>query len=255
MFLRPILKKLLQKFGLRIYTRISFPPGIDLESDLRRFLPGHAFKTLFDIGANRGQTAAQFISQFPEAESIHCFEPIQAVFEELKRVTAPFHHVSCHHLAMGMEEKTVRFTPSPETVRTSLLYPEITSEPTEEVLITRMDTFCVSHNISEIDLLKIDAEGMDLEVLKGAEPLLQAGKIHSIFVEIGFLKNRVNKGEWVPTRVPITDISDYLYDLGFTLVTIYDTTWRPKHDLLQASGMGNGLFVRNNALRPVSAPS
>ena len=66
---------------------------------------------------------------------------------------------------------------------------------------------CISRKHRKIGLLKIDTEGHEFEVLKGAENLLKAGKIEMIHLEF----NEMN----VFSRVFFKDIWDYLpnYDL------------------------------------------
>lgn len=57
--------------------------------------------------------------------------------------------------------------------------------------LERVDDFCKSNNIKKIDLLKIDTEGHELFVLKGAEKLLR--KINFIFFEHHY-DNMIMKG-------------------------------------------------------------
>ena len=53
----------------------------------------------------------------------------------------------------------------------------------ESVAIDTIDNFCQSHRISAIDILKIDTEGHDLSVLKGARNALCERKIGMIQFE------------------------------------------------------------------------
>ncbi len=52
------------------------------------------------------------------------------------------------------------------------------------VVTQTIDSFCIEKNISNIDILKIDTEGNELNVLKGAKNLLEKNKINIIYVEI-----------------------------------------------------------------------
>ncbi|HEX8378300.1 MAG TPA: FkbM family methyltransferase [Pedobacter sp.] len=54
---------------------------------------------------------------------------------------------------------------------------------TIEVEADTLDNYAVKHNVSKIDVLKIDTEGADTWVLYGAERLLKEKKIDNIFFE------------------------------------------------------------------------
>jgi len=55
----------------------------------------------------------------------------------------------------------------------------------EKVDIQTLDNFCKKNKIKKIDLLKIDVEGNELNVLKGAEKMINAGLIDYIQFEFG----------------------------------------------------------------------
>jgi len=69
------------------------------------------------------------------------------------------------------------------------LYPEVISgihfqAPVEtEVEIKALDTFCIENQIPQVDFLKIDTEGHELAVLKGAKNLISENKIKLIQFE------------------------------------------------------------------------
>ena len=58
-----------------------------------------------------------------------------------------------------------------------------------------LDDFCINKNINNIDVLKIDTEGNELNVLKGAEKLLSKKKIMLIYVEISESKDKFDEKE------------------------------------------------------------
>ena len=49
-----------------------------------------------------------------------------------------------------------------------------------------LDNFCSANNINNIDFLKIDTQGSEEEVLKGAEKLFDEKKIKILEIEINF---------------------------------------------------------------------
>ena len=56
---------------------------------------------------------------------------------------------------------------------------------TETVDIVTLDEFCQTKRIDQINYLKIDTEGGDLEVLKGAANMLTEQRIDFVEVEAG----------------------------------------------------------------------
>jgi FkbM family methyltransferase len=62
---------------------------------------------------------------------------------------------------------------------------DIDMSESEEVNIQTLDLYTLERKIKEIDFLKIDVEGHELDVLKGAEKLLSNGSIKCIQFEFG----------------------------------------------------------------------
>ena len=74
---------------------------------------------------------------------------------------------------------------------------------------------CQAESINYIDILKIDTEGFDIEVLKGASTMLKANQISFIQVEAGM--NPHNK-----LHIPLQQFVDYLTPYGYVLFGIYE---------------------------------
>ena len=79
----------------------------------------------------------------------------------------------------------------------------------EEVRLTTLDEFCRDEGLASISLLKIDAEGHDIEVLKGALDLLGRGRIRVIQFEYNH--------RWIVARHFLRDAFQLLEPLGYQL--------------------------------------
>lgn len=77
---------------------------------------------------------------------------------------------------------------------------DINFDQKEQIEIKTLDEYCEDEGISEINLLKIDVEGHELEVLNGAMDMISSGNIQYITFEFG--------GANIDTR---TYFQDYYY--------------------------------------------
>jgi FkbM family methyltransferase len=162
---------------------------------------------IFDVGANTGQSINFFMKNFIY-ESIIAFEPDPKVFSELKKFSEK-KGVFLNNFALGEKNGRVSFYTSPLTVTSSLLLPNQDSSWYRiknrilglskknsyreiEVEIRTLDSFVKSNSIIEIDILKIDVEGAELQVLNGATESLLSKKIRIIQVEVHYDDQRTN---------------------------------------------------------------
>jgi hypothetical protein len=89
------------------------------------------------------------------------------------------------------------------------------SNSTERVKIVSLDSFCADNAIPHISYLKIDTEGMDLEVLKGACSMLSREAIDFVEVEAGMNPDNLH-------HAPFEDLKSGLESHGFRLFGIYE---------------------------------
>ena len=146
---------------------------------------------IFDVGANVGEYAGQLAGYFPGAK-IYCFEPLPNNYESLVHNTTGLNTTNIL-TAVGSGEGTLKLhigedntngqmaTAHRESLETVFSFVGKKID-TIEVPLTTLDIFC-GNTIKRIDFLKIDVEGHEYEVLKGAANLLKADKISIIQFE------------------------------------------------------------------------
>jgi hypothetical protein len=78
-----------------------------------------------------------------------------------------------------------------------------------------LDSFCGENEIGRVFILKTDTEGYDLEVLRGAEGMLQKGKVTNVLSEAS-----INRDDAQHTN--LFDMIDYLGRFSFELHGLYD---------------------------------
>ena len=159
--------------------------------DLLPRVLSNANAVIFDVGANRGAYSILLRKNFPAAR-ILAFEPNPKVFEKLIGVTQSS-SIQCRNIALGSSLGTHKmYVPvgGEDSTEHASIYKGVldqlhTYSQTDEIEmhVQTLDGFCDQQGIDTIDFLKIDTEGHELEVLKGAKEKLSQQKIGLIQFE------------------------------------------------------------------------
>jgi FkbM family methyltransferase len=163
----------------------------------RRLLRGVPHPVIFDVGANMGQTLENYAAVFPTA-TIHSFEPFPESFRNLQETASRYDGAVAHELALADAAGERTFFVNPEWhTRNSLLprpadgrrYYRAGAElaPTLTVRAETLDAFCAEHAVDHINILKLDVQGGETLVLRGAQGLLSREAIDLIFTEVMFV--------------------------------------------------------------------
>jgi FkbM family methyltransferase len=139
--------------------------------------------TFVDVGANRGEWSRLFLSQAPADRRGVLFEPGRAAAQVLRDLFASSPGVEIIEAALGdHEDAEARFFEEPAAGNTSSLTRGAATAAAVEtrVRVTTLDAEIPRLGLSRIDLLKIDAEGNDLAVLRGARRLLAERRVRVI---------------------------------------------------------------------------
>jgi FkbM family methyltransferase len=128
---------------------------------------------ILDVGANVGAYARLALSRFPTV-SLHCFEPVPRAFALLEDAVGadPRTHLHPFGLSDTSGETSIYTSGVPGDNLASLHSGRSSGAVAEPVEVRRLDEIAAELGITRIDLMKIDAEGHDLAVLRGAGALL-----------------------------------------------------------------------------------
>lgn len=244
---RYIVGKSLSRFGNTILASPWMPPvkgipyGISYPYDIKRFLRGQrTIQTIFDVGANIGQTSLFLRQHFQQAE-IFAFEPINATYKILETNTKAYPQIHAFPYALGSQvgKKQVHLEENSELNSLVDRKPPATtrSQVKEEVTIETIDNFCRDRKIQGIDLLKIDVEGYELEVLRGAEETLSQHRIGLVYAEVTLNSTSSRHQNFF-------QLNDYLKSKGFMFSGLYEVfRWG---DAKQYFGFCNALFINSS---------
>ncbi len=156
------------------------PSGAEDWVNLLRFLDPDEELLAIDIGANVGAFTADMLTYFPKARSV-CFEPCAEPFEVLSNRFEGDSRVECHRCAIGSEHQTREMYVQTGASHynsfhryendTNRFY-DIDYQNVEEVACRRLDEFDLA--LEGTVFLKVDTQGHEVDVLRGAGPVLDA---------------------------------------------------------------------------------
>jgi FkbM family methyltransferase len=217
--LKPLVKSALWRAGLDVRLRRNVVAAARRDwagrwADDWRFLEGHAVRTIVDVGANTGQFAEMIRRVCPDAR-LYCFEPVRECFLALERTVAGLHGARAFNLALGDHKGPVEilrnaFTPCSSMLEpTALLereYPEAARRERETVSMSTLDAALRGLDLSPPLLVKIDVEGYEPQVIRGAEATLD----QALFVAVEIHFREYYKGQPL-----FDDIYRLMVDRGF----------------------------------------
>lgn len=140
----------------------------------------------FDVGANIGSFSVILGKHLPTCQ-IHAFEPAPNTFAILRANIArnQLAHVQAHQLAVSEAAGTVRFSNDPSISQRNRIVTAGEDRASGcEVPATSLDDFCRARGIGEIGFVKVDCEGVEPLVLRGAVGLLRDKRIKALLVEV-----------------------------------------------------------------------
>jgi FkbM family methyltransferase len=142
---------------------------------------------VFDVGANKGQFISHVSQLFPPTAQFFSFEPSKGTFQHLQTNIQRWNLSNVRLFNFGLSEspsKQILYMDSEGSTRASL-YQDETQYSSEEIELSTLDLICEQEDIRQIDFLKIDVEGHEISVLKGAMQMLEKGQIRFIQFEFG----------------------------------------------------------------------
>lgn len=152
--------------------------------------------TVFDVGANIGELTLLFSRFVGSSGAVHAFEPGKECFARLGSVcrAANLRNVQINQCALAEAEGARNLHVYDDThlgwnslARRPLhnYGIEISPPKVEEISATTLDVYCVERVVERVDLLKIDVEGAEFQVLRGAEKMLRERRIGCVAFEFG----------------------------------------------------------------------
>ncbi|MEH2348520.1 MAG: FkbM family methyltransferase [Nostoc sp.] len=190
---------------------------------------------IFDIGAYQGDFTNLCIKYFPKSR-VACFEVLEHRVQQLRQLASQNSVIQVFPVLLGAEsQEKVQFNEA-ETASSILIEQVQQNFMVKSYPMTTVDTIVYEHfNSYAPDLLKLDVQGYELEVLKGAEKSLTQTQV--ILAEVNLLDIHKN----VPL---LAEVVGWLNERDWVTYDICGLTRRP---LDQALWQADFIFVPRNS--------
>lgn len=191
---------------------------------IARIVDPAGWATVLDIGANVGQSVRRIAQTFTKA-TIHAFEPDPSAYEQLQSAGAVCPRLYTWQAAVGAKSGHVDLNIMGDSQMNSVLPPtqlgqdyfpgDILPQRTVRVPMVSIDDWASQYKINHVDFIKIDVQGIELDVLRGAQRLIREGGVLAIKCEAQILPEYQGAST-------LFDIVPFMQSLGFQLHQIHD---------------------------------
>ncbi len=236
-------------------TSTAYPFG-EIDTRILTYLLGAGFvpKVIYDIGASNGSWTWTVAKVLKDA-TFHLFEPqfesdpsYAETIANVKRYTA---NVTLHPIALGAKNGKGKLNLFSTSAAASMLDPTpvgrlkqfmqgTLGRSSRTVPVHRLDDYARARKLAPPDLIKMDVQGFELEILKGAEGILGGAKV--IMTECWLKKS------YGPMTPLFSDIIAYLEPKGFVLIDVGDIFYDSRHEMVavdavfMAAGLATTMF-------------
>ena len=145
-----------------------------LDLHLKDFMIGQTtpylnkFKNTLDIGAATGMYSSHFAKH---SKSVICFEAVPPVYEQLKKIKEKHNNVITHNLAVSNEVGLLDFYVDDKRLSNSS-FQNLVEGQKIQVETTTIDSL----KLVDVGFIKVDVEGVELDVLVGANDTIEEYK-------------------------------------------------------------------------------
>lgn len=209
------IKRVAMKFGVDVR---AYSPARSEAARLAKLLDHYKIDLVLDVGANNGQYA-RHLRSIGYKGGIVCFEPLNSAYEALTKYVDKDPRITvAPRMALGEYDGVVSINVAANSESSSILTvsdihlqaePGVRSVGLETVQLSRLDTVAPNYMPAGKEVfLKIDVQGYELPVLRGAAAILP--KIRGIQLELSL--EPLYEGESL-----YRDVIDEVESIGFAL--------------------------------------
>lgn len=181
------------------------------------------WKVALDLGSNQGDWALT-VAANNAACAVHCFEPSPSTAAQCTRNTGRFPSITVHNLGVGDRDGRLDFHDyGAGSVLSSFVSREgsvgLKAERVVEVPVVTLDRWLDAQGIARVDYLKIDTEGFEMPILRGARASLAAQRVACVQFEYG--------GTWLDAGESLRNAAELFHAVGWTLYRLLPDALEP----------------------------
>jgi len=201
--------------------------------------------TIIDIGANLGYYA---LLEAKLGGFVHAIEPIKKSFETLNKSIElnNYKNIKAYNLAIGDQDGIKNIAVSLRKNWSTMVNMKIVTEKykgqfagfsegvTEKVKTLTLDSFVKMNKINRVNFVRMDVEGYEVEIIKGADytfSLMPAGSYLTIEIHSMLFKD----------RSPFIGMLDKVLKAGFKVIR---GTWKTKVLQLNSASLTHRLYTK-----------
>ncbi|WP_375234801.1 FkbM family methyltransferase [Winogradskyella sp.] len=141
---------------------------------IQKYKPNRTDLAVLDVGSNFGYLGGVWADSIAKNGKVLAFEPNKNLYKSISRtIEANVNfktNFKIYNLAVGAKNEMITlnvssFSSNAQSMKTAV--------ETYDVEMVTLDDFLNKKNIQEIDVIKIDVDGIELDILNGAENLLK----------------------------------------------------------------------------------
>lgn len=215
--MKKIINQFLNLFGYSITKKKNFEKIYrTLDTTIKNLIKNKS-PIIIDVGAHEGESINRFRNIFKSA-IIHSFEPQNKCFEILKKLKDKNTFINNYGLGDKKEIKKINIlnenaSSSIHNIdKNSPYLKELKIVEKQDITLDLLDNYLTEKKINFVDVLKIDVQGYEDKVLKGAINSL-GKKIYLIELEIIFI-------DYYEKKKSFLEIEQILNPLGFELYSL-----------------------------------
>gem|GEM_PF-501581 len=188
---------------------------------MRRFL--HRGDRFIDVGANIGYLSAIGAGIVGKSGEVHSFEPVPAYFQKLQKLVRlnPDYTIVAKACALGETQGMAPIQVTTQIGQNTMVHGLKTSDQVKETIevpVIRLDSYLEAKGLGEVSLVKIDAQGFEMPILKG---------LCNYFEQAEFLPPIIC--EIIPRAYPLlgyqlNELSDYMEQHGYQARNVPDAS-------------------------------